>query len=108
MRLYAVKDIKYSDHIDDLNSRIIKVLRKSKICKDEELILTNGMFPLISLCTHARPECRETCIDNILTNEVSSVIMSGTIEQSVSHHFSIFQFTNSPGLCSKRSNRPVL
>ena len=40
MRLYAVKDIKYSDHIDDLNSRIIKVLRKSKICKDEELILT--------------------------------------------------------------------
>jgi len=40
MRLYAVKDIKYSDHIDDLNSKIINVLRKRKICKDEELILT--------------------------------------------------------------------
>jgi hypothetical protein len=60
----------------------------------EDVVISNGLFPLISLCTHAKPDCRETCIDNILTNEVSGVIMSGTVQNSVSHHFSIFQFTN--------------
>ena len=28
----------------------------------EDSVLSNGLFPLISLCTHAKPDCRETCI----------------------------------------------
>ena len=61
--------------------------------KFEEIILTGGMFPLISLATHAKPNCNKTCIDNIFTNQPESVKISGTIEQSVSHHFSVFCFS---------------
>ena len=60
----------------------------------EELILTSGIFPLISVSTHSQPNCRETCIDNILTNEPETVITSGAIRDSVSNHHSIFQFTS--------------
>ena len=48
------------------------------------------MFPLISKVTHTRPNCRGTCIDNILTNEPVNVNLTGTIEQSLSHHSSVF------------------
>ena len=58
------------------------------------MILTSGAFPLISIATHAKPNFKETCIDNILTNEPNSVILTGTIEESVSNHFSIFSFMN--------------
>ena len=60
----------------------------------EQTILTSGTFPLISRATHAKPNFKESCIDNILTNEPNSVILTGTIEESVSNHFSIFSFMN--------------
>ena len=60
----------------------------------EQTILTSGAFPLISRATHAKPNFKESCIDNILTNEPNSVIFTGTIEESVSNHFSIFSFMN--------------
>ena len=60
----------------------------------EQTILTSGVFPLISRATHAKPNFKESCIDNILTNEVNSIILCGTIEESVSNHYSIFSFMN--------------
>ena len=48
------------------------------------------MFPLISKVTHTRPNCRGTCIDNILTTEPINVNLTGIIEQSLSHHSSVF------------------
>ena len=50
-------------------------------------------FPLISKVTHTRPNCRGTCIDNILTTEPINVILIGTIEQSLSHHSSVFDIS---------------
>ena len=46
----------------------------------EELITSHGLFPLISKVTHTRPNCRGTCIDNILTTELIKVNLTGTIE----------------------------
>ncbi len=62
----------------------------------EELILQQGIYPLISVCTHAKPGCRETCIDNILSNSPSDVIIAGAIEldTSNSHHLAVFQLLN--------------
>ena len=40
-----------------------------------------------------RPNCRGTCIDNILTNEPVNVNLTGTIEQSLSHHSSVFSIS---------------
>ena len=56
----------------------------------EEIIQSFGLFPLISKFTHGRPNCRKTCIDNILTTDPLSVEVTGTIEESVSHHSSVF------------------
>ena len=56
----------------------------------EELMQSYGLFPLISKTTHVRPNCRGSCIDNILTTEPLIIDMTGIIEQSVSHHSSIF------------------
>ena len=41
----------------------------NKIVEDfENLILGYGLSPLISISTHLKPGCKESCIDNILTN----------------------------------------
>ena len=58
--------------------------------KFEEIIQSYGLFPLISRSTHVRPGCRGTCIDNILTTEPLTVDVTGIIEQSVSHHSSVY------------------
>ena len=71
------------------------------ICLDQEkqyedLIITSGFTPLISLYTHNKPHCRKTCIDNILSNNPESICMSGTVKESLSrsHHLPIFQISN--------------
>ena len=64
----------------------------SKAVSDfEEVILSTGYTPLISVYTHEKPGCNETCIDNILTNEVESILLSGTIKDKLLHHLPIFQ-----------------
>ena len=68
------------------------------LCNLEEITLTTGFVPLISLPTHHKPGCRETCIDNILTNDVDSIIISGTIEDRLSHHSPIFQIFSVGGI----------
>ena len=60
----------------------------------EEMIQSFGLFPLISKFTRGRPNCRKTCIDNILTTDPLSVEVTGTIEESVSHHSSVFSVSN--------------
>ena len=59
----------------------------------EEIVLTSGFTPIISLHTHEKPNCRRTCIDNIITNDFENVLLSGTIEDKLSHHLPIFQIT---------------
>ena len=79
--------------LGDFNFDLHKLVSESSKAF-EELFMINGIYPLISLPTHAKPGCRETCIDNIFTSCPSSVALSGTIESTVSHHFSVFQLTN--------------
>ena len=59
----------------------------------EEILQSFGLFPLISKYTHNRPNCRKTCIDNILSTDPLNVEVTGTIEQSVSHHSSVFSIS---------------
>ena len=59
----------------------------------EENIITSGYFPLISIATHARPNCEKTCIDNILCNSPDNIIVSGTLSDRSLHHSPIFQIS---------------
>ena len=77
--------------IGDFNLNFHKIGDITK--KFEDVILTNGLFPLISISTHVKPGCEKSCIDNIFTSNISTIISSGTIELGISHHHSIFQLS---------------
>ena len=53
----------------------INLLNKndSKTLDFEETTMSDGFFPLISLFTHKRKNCKSSCIDNILTNESEKI-----------------------------------
>ena len=59
----------------------------------EDMVLTNGLFPLISIPTHAKPGCTKSCIDNIFTSSITNVMSSGTVELGISHHHLVFELT---------------
>ena len=62
------------------------------IMRYEEILFSRTFFPLISITTHHKPGCNESCIDNIVTNNISTVSSSGTIASHTlsSHHSPIF------------------
>ena len=69
-------------------------LKLNDVQRYEETVLSQGYCPLISVSTHCRPNCIETCIDNIHTNSIENVIISGTIEFEINNHAPVFQISN--------------
>ena len=45
-----------------------------------------GYSPLISLPTHSKDTQQRSCIDNILTDDIEHVVMSGVIDDMATHH----------------------
>ena len=67
---------------------------KSKIMSNfEDCILRNGYSPVISIATHKRPNCKKSCIDNILTNDVEKTLLSGTLTETIGHHSMVFEIS---------------
>ena len=60
--------------------------------KFESSLYENNMIPLISNPTHFKPGCDPSLIDNILTNSIENIIMSGVLECGVSHHHPVICF----------------
>ena len=60
----------------------------------EEIFLSNGLYPVISLATHKRSNLSGTCIDNTFTTDIESVIHSGTIEDIGSSHSPIYSLSH--------------
>ena len=85
----------------------INLLKENVNGEYEECIYTNGFSPLISIATHIRPNCKESCIDNILTNDTDSVILSGTLENNINHHLPIFQFASTKILPQNEKEKHV-
>ena len=60
----------------------------------EEMLISNGYYPLISIPTHLQPGCNKTCIDNIMTNQKpQNILASGKITGKISNHSGIFQIS---------------
>ena len=72
----------------------------------ENIIFGLGLVPLISISTHHKPGCKETCIDNILTNSTDHVTHSGTISTCISHHLAIFTIFKSPIITNTNQSGP--
>ena len=62
----------------------------------ENIIFGLGLAPLISISTHEKPGCKQTCIDNIITNDIESLLYSGTLNTCISHHHAVFNIFKSP------------
>jgi hypothetical protein len=56
----------------------------------EEIFLSHGLHPSISLTTHKRNISRGSCIDNIFTNSIDKVSHSGVIHDKGTDHSPIF------------------
>ena len=54
-----------------------------------DCIFSNNTFPLISRATHFRG-INPTCIDHILTNNLTDVLLSGIITTNITHHMPVF------------------
>ena len=77
----------------DFNYDLFKRLQ-STIDKFENIFLSQGLFPLISLTTHTSNGKDSSCIDNIFTNAVDKVSITGVIQDLGVHHSPIFSLFN--------------
>ena len=68
----------------------LHALNRSMIEKFEDVLYSRGFYPLISVMTHEKPGCSPSCIDNIITNDLDSVLLSGTLRDKISHHHPVF------------------
>ena len=68
----------------------------------EEIIISNGFLPLISLSTHHQVNCKKSCIDNIITNQSpKNITISGKFLSPAQSHSGIFQISANIG-CNER------
>lgn len=74
--------------LGDFNFNLLNYNRHSPTTDFANINFANGCIPLITKPT--RVDTSATCIDNIITNEVSSHSVSGIIVEDVSDHFPIF------------------
>ena len=51
--------------------------------------MCNGFNPIISCSTHNKPNCKNSCIDNIFVRNIN-IAINGTIKTDISHHKSLF------------------
>ena len=71
--------------------------------KFEQIFLSQGLSPLISIATHEKPGCRKTCIDNIFTTDIENISISGTLTDRLSHHALIFSLSKLNFITTKKS-----
>ena len=75
----------------DFNINLFKDCKTTSLF--EESILSNGFFPTISIAIHHKPNCKKSCIDNILTNRPELILSSNVIRSDISHHQSMVLLT---------------
>ena len=68
----------------------------------EEIVISNGFLPVISLSTHHQVGCKKSCIDNIITNQCpQKIVASGKLSSITTSHSGIFQISANIGLDEK-------
>ena len=79
--------------LGDYNVDLLDLKIKSK-AKFEEIVISNGYIPVVSIPTNHQPGCNKTCIDNVITNQsAENIIISGKLSSSLSSHSGIFQIS---------------
>ena len=74
----------------DFNINLFRNASNTEVQSFENLLLSEGLHPCISLATHKRPSQDKTCIDNILCNQKGVIKLSGVILDQGSFHSPIY------------------
>ena len=91
--------------LGDFNSDLFKVSSHNQLFEDT--IISNGLYPSISIATHFRPNCKNSCIDNILVSDIDNVMLSGVLQDRLSEHSLIFSFTSTQAPRNKNDEKHV-
>ena len=79
--------------LGDYNTDLLDIKSRGKV-KFEEMVISNGFVPLISISTHHKPGCNKTCIDNVITNRsAENILACGKVAGTNSFHSGIFQIS---------------
>ena len=65
----------------DFNIDLHDKKRNKHIQELEDITMSRGFFRLISIATHVKPGCKPSCIDNLITNDIENILISGIIEE---------------------------
>ena len=92
--------------LGDYNVDLLNLTLKAQL-EYEEIIISNGYTPVISISTNHQAGCKKSCIDNILTNlDPKNIIASGKLSTAMSSHSGIFQISNI-GFEDKNENKKI-
>ena len=78
----------------DFNINLFKIASDTEVQSFENIFLSEGLHPSISLATHKRSSQEGTCIDNILCNQIEVIQQSGVISDQGSFHSPIFSLSH--------------
>ena len=74
----------------DFKINLFKIASDTEVQSFENIFLSEGLHPSISLATHKRSSQEGTCIDNILCNQIEVIQQSGVMSDQGSFHSPIF------------------
>ena len=77
----------------DFNYDLLKQL-ESAVESFEEVFLSQGFFPLISLAKHSSSVAQCSFIDNIPINDIDRITLSGVLKDICKHHSPVFDKTS--------------
>ena len=66
---------------------------------------SSAFAPTISIYTHDKQNCKNSCIDNIFTNDTDTILLSGTLSNNISHHLPIFLISDIDSAPRKEKNK---
>ena len=89
----------------DFNINLLES-QSSSTLQFEELFLSQGLFPLISTITHEKLHCKGSCIDNVFSNDIDKITLSGTISTKLTSHSPIFSVTKLHDLHDTKQKLP--
>ena len=91
----------------DFNINLFNDTCKSK-SQFEDIFFSNGFAPTNSIATHERINCKSSCIDNIFTNDIEKVTLSGAFIDKIGEHSLIFEISNSQISLPNTSEKHVI
>ena len=93
--------------LGDFNVDLHNLKTKSELTY-EEIIISNGFLPVVSIATNHKSGCKKSCIDNIISNQCpQNIVASGKFSSAMSSHSGIFQISVNIGCVKNTTDEKI-